>query len=307
LVYSKTGEAVYKNWEKMSKSRFNGTDPSTVLEEFGIDTTRLLTLAEAAPTSPRKWPPNYPEAYTNWQTNMWGLVRRFVDAKDFGDLVFMEDDVWKKSESEIFDARNHYLKGINHNYSDTSQISVVISKLQAMFGYLKKVPKTHLKDSLEFERALGAGLICIYPVMPAFSAQLWQSFRDVASFTEPEFNLDNEVWEQHWPTVDWRYGLDLICHVKGKSKPEEVITKIERNYLDTMDEATAVQVALDLPAVRKLIPSGEYEVLYYSVEPGFRATLGLQEKRNSGGDNKNNAIPDDKNNSKNAAASDMKV
>lgn len=55
--------------------------------------------------------------------------------------------------------------------------------------WLQKVPKIYLKESLEFERAFGAAIICLYPIMPAFSAQIWQSFRDVASNTEPEFNL----------------------------------------------------------------------------------------------------------------------
>lgn len=148
---------MYTKWEKMSKSKYNGIDPATVLNEYGIDTTRLLTMAEAAPTSPRKWPPNSnlhilhilfsqtcfdnfladPEAYTNWQSKVWLLLRQYVDAKDFGDIAFIEDDVWHKSEAEIFDARNYYLKGINHDYSDTSQVSVVISKLQALMGNLR--------------------------------------------------------------------------------------------------------------------------------------------------------------------------
>jgi hypothetical protein len=46
-----------------------------------------------------------------------------------------------------------------------------------------------MKDSIEFERTFGAALICLYPIMPAYSAQLWQSFRGVATFSEPEFNL----------------------------------------------------------------------------------------------------------------------
>lgn len=39
----------------MSKSKFNGTDPNAVIQEFGIDATRLLSMADVAPTSPRKW------------------------------------------------------------------------------------------------------------------------------------------------------------------------------------------------------------------------------------------------------------
>jgi len=49
---------VLTKWEKMSKSKHNGVDPELILQEYGIDTTRLLSMSEAAPTSARKWPPN---------------------------------------------------------------------------------------------------------------------------------------------------------------------------------------------------------------------------------------------------------
>lgn len=91
---------------------------------------------------------------------------------------------------------------------------------------------------------------------------------------ELRFVQDYEVWEQQWPQVDWRYGLDLICRLKG----EEIVTKVERNYLDSMDEGTALQIALDLPEVQKLVPSGQCEIQRFNVEPGFRAVLSLKEK-----------------------------
>ena len=39
----------------MSKSKFNGVEPETVWDEHGIDTTRLLILADVAPRSSRHW------------------------------------------------------------------------------------------------------------------------------------------------------------------------------------------------------------------------------------------------------------
>lgn len=44
-------------WEKMSKSKLNGVDPDEMFENYGIDTTRLLVLADVAPTSQRNWTP----------------------------------------------------------------------------------------------------------------------------------------------------------------------------------------------------------------------------------------------------------
>jgi leucyl-tRNA synthetase len=50
-----TGDPVIVTWEKMSKSKLNGVDPVEVIGEFGCDTTRLIMLADVAPTSSRNW------------------------------------------------------------------------------------------------------------------------------------------------------------------------------------------------------------------------------------------------------------
>lgn len=50
-----TGETVIATWEKMSKSKMNGIDPEDVIGEHGCDTTRLIMLADVAPTSHRNW------------------------------------------------------------------------------------------------------------------------------------------------------------------------------------------------------------------------------------------------------------
>lgn len=53
-----TQEPVTMSWEKMSKSKHNGVDPDKMFAEYGIDTTRLLILADVAPTSHRNWNSN---------------------------------------------------------------------------------------------------------------------------------------------------------------------------------------------------------------------------------------------------------
>ncbi|KAG0720787.1 putative leucine--tRNA ligase, mitochondrial [Chionoecetes opilio] len=50
-----TGAPLVITNEKMSKSKHNGVDPQEVLEKYGTDTTRLLMLANFAPSSARNW------------------------------------------------------------------------------------------------------------------------------------------------------------------------------------------------------------------------------------------------------------
>lgn len=42
----------------MSKSKHNGIDPNDMFNEYGVDTTRLLVLADVSPTSHRNWNTN---------------------------------------------------------------------------------------------------------------------------------------------------------------------------------------------------------------------------------------------------------
>lgn len=56
LFFTKDGEfPVSAIWEKMSKSKHNGVEPTNTIKEYGVDTMRLLILSSVAPTSNRNW------------------------------------------------------------------------------------------------------------------------------------------------------------------------------------------------------------------------------------------------------------
>ena len=54
-IEKETKLPVKTKWEKMSKSKYNGVDPSEMISEHSADTIRLLILGDVAPTSDRKW------------------------------------------------------------------------------------------------------------------------------------------------------------------------------------------------------------------------------------------------------------
>lgn len=54
--FTKDGDfPVIATWEKMSKSKHNGVEPTNTIKEYGVDTMRLLILSTVAPTSNRNW------------------------------------------------------------------------------------------------------------------------------------------------------------------------------------------------------------------------------------------------------------
>lgn len=50
-----TDEPLVVQWEKMSKSKYNGENPEKLLNTYGCDTTRLFILADVPPATSRHW------------------------------------------------------------------------------------------------------------------------------------------------------------------------------------------------------------------------------------------------------------
>ena len=56
-IHRESGEKAIVTWEKMSKSKHNGVSPENVVQDYGVDTTRLIMLADAIPQSQKNWSP----------------------------------------------------------------------------------------------------------------------------------------------------------------------------------------------------------------------------------------------------------
>lgn len=53
------------------------------------------------------------------------------------------------------------------------------------------------------------------------------------------------------------------------------MVKVERQYLDSMDEDTALEIAFEEEAISNLVDRNTIQVTSYQVHPGFRAEMRL--------------------------------
>ena len=58
-IHALTKEPLTVDWEKMSKSKYNGTDPQDIIDQYGVDFTRILMLNFVHPRSLRNFTCNY--------------------------------------------------------------------------------------------------------------------------------------------------------------------------------------------------------------------------------------------------------
>lgn len=157
-VEKETQQPVVVAWEKMSKSKHNGVDPEVMFNEYGVDTTRLLILADVSPTSHRNWNSNskFDDVYCfkkiqlnyrffsafpgvlNWQKRLWLTVQQFIQHRT-NMPENIPEEVFKKHDDYMFDSRNYYTKGTTFNYCTSQQISIGVSKLQGLTNSLRVI------------------------------------------------------------------------------------------------------------------------------------------------------------------------
>ncbi|KAK4873218.1 hypothetical protein RN001_015247 [Aquatica leii] len=270
-VHKETGQPLVMSWEKMSKSKLNGIDPNEMLKEYGIDTTRLLVLADVAPTSHRNWNSATFPGILNWQKRLWLTVQEFIKFRESPPML-NRDGSFQKHEDYVFDSRNFYLKGANFNYSVAYQFNVAISKMQGLTNSLRKVPPSVFAHSLQFERTLGALLIVLTPIAPHFACELWSGFSAAPNRLGDEFDWDRLVFEQKWPEVDNDYQLDLVYQVNGT---ELGVVKIPRSKLERMTEEDVLKVALQQKEVKKSLQTKEMVDYTYNFYTGYEGVVNI--------------------------------
>ncbi|XP_050294862.1 leucine--tRNA ligase, mitochondrial [Anthonomus grandis grandis] len=270
-THKETGEPVIISWEKMSKSKCNGVAPEDMFMEYGIDTTRLLVMADVAPTSHRNWNSNTFPGILNWQKRLWLTIRDFLRHRSTLPPK-ISDDKYKAQEDYLWDSRNYYVKGASFNYVISQQISVAISKQQGLTNSIRRAPPALIAHSLQYERSLAAQIILLAPLAPHFASELWSGFTSAPNRINntEEIRWDKNVLEQKWPETDMDYELDLVCKVNGY---ENCTIKFPRGDLAKLSKEDAIKVAMSRPEVQLPLKIRNILDVEFQVHEGFEGVI----------------------------------
>ncbi|XP_013106187.2 leucine--tRNA ligase, mitochondrial [Stomoxys calcitrans] len=288
-VLKKTKEPVIMTWEKMSKSKMNGVDPSDMFREYGTDATRLIVLADVAPTSHRNWSSATFPGILNWQKRLWLTVNEFCELRsssEENEKIDVNSQEFLAEDEKLFDARNFYVKGATFNFRHTHQLSVGISKMQGLTNSLRRTPKHVMRYGKQYERALASQIIMLAPMAPHFASELWSKFASASNrinSTSPELQWHEDVLSQRWPEIDQEYQLDLAIKVNGF---ENCCIKIPRSHIDKVTHNDALDLAFNTDSVTSYLIDKKIRTTNFVLYPGIEAILNIyvdkvkQEKKN---------------------------
>ena len=244
-----SGEPLETFFEKMSKSKYNGVDPASVIDRYGADTARMFILFKAPPEKDLEWDDADVEGQFRFLQRLWRLVEAAVErGLNLADGAGSPEAVGvalasaqqggglTQADAALRRAVHTAIAAISEDLDGDYQFNTAVSELMK----LSNAMGSGLAESSDVFacEALRNLVILLAPFAPHLAEELWLK---LGGRTSADALHSSSVHRQSWPQSDAsalvRDTVPLVIQIKGKV----------RGSLDVpadADKATLEQLAL---------------------------------------------------------------
>ena len=224
--------------EKMSKSKNNGVDPQSLIDQFGADTARLFIMFASPPDQSLEWSDAGVEGAYRFLKRVWRLVFEHVS----GGLVAAHAGEGPLSdELKSFRRQLHQTIGkVADDYGRRKQFNTAIAAVMELLNAYAKLPANSSASASARavrQEALEAVALMLYPIVPHVCEALYA-----------ELKPGQAAGTQFFPKVDAsalvQDEIELMLQVNGKLRGSLRVAA-------TADKASIEAAALKSEAVIK--------------------------------------------------------
>ncbi|MGY4525530.1 leucine--tRNA ligase [Pseudomonas sp. TE21394] len=192
--------------EKMSKSKNNGVDPQSMIDQYGADTCRLFMMFASPPDMSLEWSDSGVEGASRFLRRVWRLAQAHVAQGLPGKLdVAALDDAQKVIRRAIHAA----IKQASTDIGQYHKFNTAIAQVMTVMNVLEKAPQATEQDRALLHEGLEAVTLLLAPITPHISHELWQ-----------QLGHQQAVIDASWPAVDEaalvQDTVTLVVQVNGK-------------------------------------------------------------------------------------------
>ncbi len=230
----------------MSKSRKNGVDPQTLIEQYGADTARLFMMFAAPPEQALEWSDAGVGGAYRFLRRLWVYAAEHQDAiRAAGEpdsaalaepLRAVRREVHEALKQALFDFGRH-------------QFNTVVSGGMKMLNSLARIEAGE-RGAADAVRREGLSLLLrlLSPIVPHIAHVLWR-----------ELGYGDDVLNAAWPAPDEgalaRSLVTLVVQVNGKLRGQiDVPVDAERGAIEQLAQAEPnVQRFVEGKPIRKVV------------------------------------------------------
>ncbi|CAD5210537.1 unnamed protein product [Bursaphelenchus xylophilus] len=224
-VAKDTRQSVKAVYEKMSKSKGNGTDPMDVINEFGVDMTRVQLLRSAAPRSDLNWSTKDLKGLTKWIERVRWLVSTYVSYRREQPNADAKND--PKTDEYCREAYNYHILNVSLCLELLHLHNTSIMNLQGLTSTLRKMDPEEIGTSKEAERCINALVVMLQVAAPNIANELWEELKSVEFYDESIREKEKTVSEQKWPEIDKDAKIEFIVRVLGTTCVKASVPRTE--------------------------------------------------------------------------------
>ena len=207
--------------EKMSKSKNNGIDPTTLIEKYGADTCRLFTMFAAPPESTLEWSEDGVEGSFKFLKRLWTFHLTYLELLKTHDGVFIDKPEVSDTSKELRKLSHEILSQASYDmerFQFNTVVSATMKLLNTLESFLQKSISDQKvlikKDRLVLIECFSILLRVLYPIAPHICCYIWKQV-DYESLFGPL--IDSE-----WPIVDQtalrQDFVEITIQINGKSR-----------------------------------------------------------------------------------------
>lgn len=231
--------------EKMSKSKNNGVDPQSMIDQYGADTCRLFMMFASPPDASLEWSDSGVEGASRFLRRVWRLAQAHVAQGLPGKLdVAALDDAQKVIRRAIHAA----IKQASTDVGQFHKFNTAIAQVMTVMNVLEKAPQATAQDRALLHEGLEAVTLLLAPITPHISHELWK-----------QLGHDQAVIDAGWPAVDEaalvQDTVTLVVQVNGKLRGQvEMPAAASREEIEAAARSNEnVLRFIDGLAIRKVI------------------------------------------------------
>ncbi|TXR54195.1 leucine--tRNA ligase [Reinekea thalattae] len=245
-IQASTNDAVeYAGMAKMSKSKMNGRDPQSAIEEYGADTLRLFSMFAAPPEQTLEWTESGVQGAKKFLERLWRAAHQLKDCGDFDALdVNQLTDVEKALRRKTHET----IEGVSNDFGERKTFNTAIAKIMELLNAVTKFESNDKQSCAVVSEAIEAAILMLSPIAPHMTQALWQ-----------ELGHQDLIIDQPWPQVDKaalvKDSLLYVVQVNGKVRAKlEVAAQASKDEVEAMALADErVQKFIEGNTVRKVI------------------------------------------------------
>ena len=192
--------------EKMAKSKNNGVDPQSMIDQYGADTCRLFMMFASPPDMSLEWSDSGVEGSHRFLRRVWRLAQAHVS---LGSTVKLAIATLSDEQKVIRRAIHLAIKNASQDVGQHQKFNTAIAQVMTLMNVLEKAAHTTEQDRALLQEGLETVALLLAPITPHISHELWR-----------HLGHSGAIIDAGWPVLDQtalvQDSLVLVIQVNGK-------------------------------------------------------------------------------------------